>query len=245
MTRYLIEVAYKGTAFRGFQSQKEGITVQGEINRAIGTVLKTAIETTPSSRTDAGVHAHQNFLHVDLDTSIPPSLLYNANAVIHEDIVIRRFIPIASDIHARFNATGRSYSYHIIQSKNPFLKETAYFFPFKLDLDAMQQATQILFKHIDYTSFSKRHTDVFTFNCEIQQAEWFVTDEELLFKITANRFLRGMVRAIVGTLLQVGRNKISVNNFEDIILAKDCQGADFSAEAKGLFLEKVHYPFLP
>lgn len=242
MPRYLIEVAYKGTAFKGFQSQPNQITVQGEVDRAIQTICRSEITSYPSSRTDAGVHAHQNFLHADIDFSFTSKTIYNLNAIVHPDIVIQHVSPVSDEFHARFDALARTYSYHIIQSKQPFLKETSYYFPFALFEDEMNNATALLTTHTDFTSFAKRHSDVFTHQCQIEYAYWERKGPELILHIKANRFLRGMVRAIVGTLLQVGRKKISISDFNAIILAQDCTLADFSAEAKGLFLERVHYP---
>lgn len=244
MARYFIEVAYKGTVFQGFQSQLQGLTIQGEVNRALAVVLKQDIQTTGSSRTDAGVHANQNYLHLDIDIPLKDSFLYSANAVIHPDIVLKQILPVSSDQHARFDASGRSYSYHIITEKNPFLRDFAYYFPFKLDHDRMQEAGTFLFDYHDFESFSKKHTDVHTFLCTITEARWEFDTNEIRFLVSSNRFLRGMVRAIVGTLLQVGRKKLTTSNFKEIIEQKDCTRADFSAEAKGLFLERVHYPFI-
>lgn len=242
MQRYFIDVAYKGSRFQGFQIQQNGKTIQGEVNKALETLLRQPVETTTSSRTDAGVHAHQNYLHLDLETNLPSSVIYNLNALLDQDIVIHRIQPVESHYHSRFHATARSYSYHIIQQKNPFLKETAYYFPFKLNKEAMTEAASFLLKHDSFECFAKKHSDVHTFRCNIFQASWHETKEELIFRITSNRFLRGMVRAIVGTLLQVGREKITPKEFEQIILNKNSSQADFSAEAKGLFLEHVYFP---
>lgn len=242
MARYFIEVAYKGTSFAGFQAQPNQLTIQGEINHALSTLFKISIDTTTSSRTDAGVHAYQNFLHVDINLPIPKRILYSLNAIVHEDIAIRNIYRVADTMHARFDASARKYAYYIYQQKNPFYKENAYFFPFTLDTNAMQTATQYILGKHDFTSFSKKHTDVNNFYCDIQDAYWEMDNDMLIFHVQANRFLRGMVRAIVGTLLQVGRKKISPADFLSIIQSKDCSRADFSAVGKGLFLEKVIYP---
>ncbi len=243
MPRYFIEIAYKGTVFNGIQIQLAGLTVQGEINRALSTIFKQEILTTTASRTDAGVHAQQNFLHFDIEQAIPNSLLYSMNAILHGDIVVKNIIAVGEEAHARFDAIGRKYLYYVTAQKNPFCKETAYYFPFLLDIEKMNQAATTLLQHHDFTSFSKRNTEVKTNNCSIAYAFW--TQEEngmLCFTIEANRFLRGMVRGIVGTLLQVGRGKLTIPEFEEIILSKDCTLADFSAEAQGLFLHRVIYP---
>lgn len=243
MPRYFVEVSYKGTAFRGFQIQDNGITVQGEINRALSIIFKEEIQTTTSSRTDAGVHARQNFLHFDVVQEFSGRLIYNLNAIIHDDILIRSIYLVPESAHARFDATSRQYSYRIINEKNPFKKEFAYFYPFPLDIERMNEAAIALLSTSDFSSFAKRHSDVNNFNCNLSVAHWNQTDDgQLIFKVQSNRFLRGMVRALVGTQLLVGRKKISLNDFQAIILARDCTHSDFSAPAHGLFLEKVNYP---
>ena len=241
MARYFIEVAYLGTSFNGFQIQDNQLTVQGEINRALSLILKQAIQTTTSSRTDAGVHAYQNFLHFDTEKPLSTKTIYSMNAIVHADLVIKNIYAVASDNHSRFDATGRKYSYHVIQEKNPFLKETSYFFPFAIDVELMNEAAKLLIGKFDFTSFSKRNTDVNNYFCTIELAYWEVHKNYLTFHIQSNRFLRGMVRAIVATLLQVGRKKISIQDFQSIIDSKDCTKADFSADGCGLFLEEVKY----
>jgi tRNA pseudouridine38-40 synthase len=241
MARYFIEVAYLGTSFNGFQIQDKQLTIQGEINRALSLVLKQEIQTTTSSRTDAGVHAYQNYLHFDTDKQITTKTIYSMNAIVHKDLVIKNIYIVESSNHSRFDATGRKYSYHVIQEKNPFLKETAYFFPFPIDVELMNEAAQLLIGKFDFTSFSKRNTDVNNYYCTIELAYWENQKHSLTFHIQSNRFLRGMVRAIVATLLQVGRKKISIQDFQSIIDSKDCTKADFSAEGCGLFLEEVKY----
>lgn len=242
MFRYFLEFAYKGTKFNGLQTQLKGITVQDEINSTLQIFLKTKIETTTSSRTDAGVHALQNFLHFDTDLKISDAVLYNLNAIVHQDIVFKKITLVSSRAHSRFDATQRKYAYHIIQKKNPFFKEIAFFYPFHLDIDLMNQAAEFLLKYNQYKAFSKKHTDVKTFECNITTAYFEVKEEEIIFHIVSNRFLRGMVRGIVGTLLQVGRKKITPLEFEEIIIREDSSRVDFSTPALGLFLEKVSYP---
>ena len=241
MARYFIEVAYLGTSFNGFQIQDKQLTIQGEINRALSIVLKQEIQTTTSSRTDSGVHAYQNYLHFDTDKQITTKTIYSMNAIVHKDLVIKNIYIVESSNHSRFDATGRKYSYHVIQEKNPFLKETAYFFPFPIDIELMNEAAQLLIGKFDFTSFSKRNTDVNNYYCTIELAYWENQKNSLTFHIQSNRFLRGMVRAIVATLLQVGRKKISIQDFQSIIDSKDCTKADFSAEGCGLFLDEVKY----
>ncbi len=242
MPRYFIETAYKGTHFKGFQIQLNAPSIQGEINKALKTILKEEIQTTTSSRTDAGVHALQNYLHFDTEIELPPSIIYNMNSILHQDIVVKNLMQIHDAAHSRFDAIGRDYAYHIVSSKAPFLRETTYFLPFTLDLELMSKAAKILHAHTHFESFCKRNTDVKTFECRISTSFFERKDEEIIYHVSSNRFLRGMVRAIIGTLILVGRKKISVREFEEIILSRDCNNADFSAPAHGLFLERVHYP---
>lgn len=242
MPRYFIEVAYKGTNFKGFQIQERLNTIQGEINQALSILLKINIESTTSSRTDAGVHAYQNYLHVDCSHENLAGLTYNLNAILPYDIVIKNIIQVETDSHARFDATSRSYVYFITQKKNPFIQESAYYYPFSLDIDLMNQGAAIFLKHQDFTSFSKKNTDVKTFICSLKNAYWQQNEDTLSFHVESNRFLRGMVRAMVATLLKLGRHKLTIAEFEQIIIQRDCVMADFSAVAKGLFLEKVNYP---
>lgn len=245
MPRYFIEVAYKGCRFNGFQVQQDkGITIQGEINRALGVFFKEEIQTTTSSRTDAGVHALQNFLHWDTQrNSLPPKTIYALNAILHPDLAIRNIFPVADTAHSRFDALSRKYAYHISSFKNPFKQDICFHYPFKLQEDLLAQTAELLKKHSDFTSFSKRNTDVKSFLCRIEESYWERLDEfNIVYHVCANRFLRGMVKALVGTQLQVARGKMSLSEFEQVILAKDCTRADFSPPSKGLFLEQVIYP---
>jgi tRNA pseudouridine38-40 synthase len=242
MPRYFIEVRYKGTQFSGFQIQDKGVTIQGEINRALQILLKTEIITVTSSRTDAGVHASQNFLHIDLQQPFNPKLLYNLNALLPADIVVVGIYPVNEHSHSRFDAMARDYVYHIIYHKDPFRREFSYFYPFPLDLELLQKASQILCETSDFTSLSKRHTDTHTNICRLHYAKWVEQDQMLTFNVSANRFLRGMVRAMVATQLQVGRGIITLEQFQQILELKDCTKADFGAPAHGLFLDRIHYP---
>jgi tRNA pseudouridine38-40 synthase len=242
MPRYFIELAYKGGAFSGFQAQENELTIQGELDKALQILFKQSIVTTTSSRTDAGVHAYQNFLHWDIESPIPTSTIYSLNSILHQDIVIKNIFLVSDSAHARFDATGRKYAYHISFSKNPFLKDSSYHFPFHIEVEKMNQAACLLKNHTDFTSFSKKKTDVKTFNCSIIESYWEQKDNNhIIYHVQANRFLRGMVKALVGTQLLVGRGKINLEDFEQIILSKDCTQADFSPPSYGLFLEKVIY----
>ncbi len=241
MQRYLLEVAYKGTAYKGFQKQPKTITVQSEVEKALSVLYQQAIELTGSSRTDAGVHALQNFFHFDTEISIESKQLYNLNAILPADIVVKNITPVSDAFHCRFSATSREYAYHIYRHKNPFLRDRAYYYPFSADIKMLQEAAQLLLTYTDFTTFSKRNTQVKTNNCNIMAAQWKSTDDELIFIIRANRFLRGMVRGLTGTMLKVGRGLISPEVFKQIIESKDCSRADFSVPPQGLFLAAVNY----
>lgn len=250
MPRYFLEVAYKGTAYSGFQSQQNANTVQAEIEKAYQIIYKSKLSITGSSRTDTGVHARQNFFHFDSmlplllesNTEKEPRFIYKLNAILPADIVIKSIKEVSSDAHCRFDAINRQYNYYIYRHKDPFLKDIAFFFPYKLNIEKMQQAAAILKEYTDFTSFSKRNTQVKTFICNIQESNWLLEDNCLIYNVKANRFLRGMVRALTATMLKIGRGKISIDEFRTIIEAKDCTKASFAAPAHGLFLIQVNYP---
>jgi len=243
MPRYFIEVSYKGTHYSGFQKQQNANSVQAELGKALEIFYRQKFELTGSSRTDAGVHALQNFFHFDTDAQVDDGS-YNLNAILPDDIVVKRIFPVADEAHCRFNAISREYHYSIYQTKNPFLLGRAYYVPYTLDIALLQAAAKEIKNHTDFTSFSKRNTQVKTFDCTIYQSEWIEQDDCFVYKVKANRFLRGMVKGLVGTMLLVGKKKISLEEFRAIIRAKDCTKADFSVSADGLFLIKVAYPEL-
>jgi tRNA pseudouridine38-40 synthase len=240
MPRYFLEVAYKGTNYAGFQIQQNANTIQAEVEKALQIFYKQAFQLTGSSRTDAGVHAYQNFFHFDTELSIPNNL-YHLNAILPADIVIKNISPVNDNAHCRFDAKSREYQYHISQAKNPFNDQYAYYFPYKLNVDNLNQAAQLILNNIDFSSFSKKNTQVYTHNCTIVQSHWKLNNNELIYTVKANRFLRGMVRGLVATMLQVGKGKISIQEFQQIIKSKNPTQADFSAPAHGLFLVKVQY----
>jgi tRNA pseudouridine38-40 synthase len=242
MPRYFLEVSYKGTNYSGFQLQKNANTIQAEVEKAFGILHKEKISVTGSSRTDAGVHSVQNFFHFDFEGIINPHFIYKMNAILPNDIVVKHLIPVQSDAHCRFDAISREYNYYIYRHKNPFLEEKAFFSPYKLDIEKLQQAASVIKEYKDFTSFSKRNTQVKTFICNIGISEWISKDDYLIYHIKANRFLRGMVRGLTATMLKVGRNKLSLDDFRRIIIAKDCTKASFSVPAHGLFLLSVRYP---
>jgi tRNA pseudouridine38-40 synthase len=242
MSRYFLEVSYKGTNYSGFQSQENANTVQAEVEKAFKILQKQEVILTGSSRTDSGVHALQNFFHFDFEGKVHPQFAYKINAILPADIVVKNIIPVAPDAHCRFDAIAREYNYYIYRHKDPFLKDRAFYFPYKLDLEKMQQAAAIIMDYQDFTSFSKRNTQVKTFNCTILKSNWLHHDNTLIYNVQANRFLRGMVRALTATMLKVGRGKLSLDEFRHIIEQKDCTKASFAVPGHGLFLSSVQYP---
>jgi tRNA pseudouridine38-40 synthase len=243
LQRYFLELMYKGTGYSGFQVQKNAPnTVQEAIEKAFAILQKQVVTMTGSSRTDAGVHALQNFFHFEFEGSINGHFKYKMNAILPKDIVVKNIYPVQPEAHCRFDAIARSYNYHIYRNKNPFLSDRAHYFPYALDIEKMQEAAAILKLYTDFTSFSKRNTQVKTFLCAIAESEWRQDGEQMIYHVKANRFLRGMVRGLTGTMLQAGRNKISIEQFKKIIEARDCRLADFSVPGHGLFLTKVEYP---
>ncbi len=242
--RYVLELSYKGTNYHGWQIQKNAHTVQAEINNGIQTLLKQPVETIGSGRTDTGVHAEEQFLQFDFDEKFDASkFIFRLNAILPPDIFIKNIYAASDDFSVRFNAIQRSYVYKISLTKNPFLKDICcFYFKQMPDVELMNKAAKILLQHTDFQSFSKYHTAVNHFDCTITIAYWEIQNEMLTFHISANRFLRGMVRTIVGTLLEVGQKNISIEDFEQIILKRDRIFAKASVPPQGLFLSKVKYP---
>lgn len=243
MPRYFIELAYKGTHYSGFQVQQNANTIQSEVEAALKVIFKIDIHLTGSSRTDAGVHAKQNFFHFDVLHPIPEpeKRLYNLNAVLPDDIVINNLFRVDDEAHCRFDAVYREYQYFIYQSKDPFLKDRAWYYPYQIDMDKMQQAAAILYNYTDFTSFSKKNTQVNNFHCTVHLSEWQQSGNQIKYTVRANRFLRGMVKGLVGTMIRVGTGKLSIEAFENVIKARDCSKADFSVPSHGLFLMQVHF----
>lgn len=244
--RYFLEFAYNGTHYHGWQLQPDAISVQEVLTKALSTLLRTPIELVGAGRTDAGVHARQMYAHFDLDVLFDKdSLLKRMNSYLPEDIAVFDIHLVADDAHARFDATARTYDYHIHQFKDAFCNSGSFYHFRPLNVELMNQAAQILFEYEDFECFSKTHTDVFTFNCTIYKAHWTVLpDNKLVFTVSANRFLRNMVRAIVGTLVSVGLEKITLDDFRTIIESKNRGQAGFSVPGKGLYLTQVSYPYL-
>ena len=237
--RYFIEFAYKGTAYHGSQVQPNGITVQSVLQDAFFTILRTPVALTFAGRTDAGVHAEQMFAHFDLDDTPPTA--ERLNRLLPDDIAVRRIFPVADDMHARFSALSRTYEYRIATTKSPFTRDIRTFVPSPLDYEAMNEATRLLLGKHDFASFCKVHTDVKTTVCTITQAYWRQDAEGAVFTVTADRFLRNMVRAVVGTLFEIGRHKCSPDDLSAVIASLSRQAAGQSAPPQGLFLTAVRY----
>jgi tRNA pseudouridine38-40 synthase len=242
MPRYFLSVGYLGTKYAGSQVQENGLTIQGELERALSVVRRQSIALTGSSRTDAGVHARRNFYHFDMDEPLVGDLVYQMNAVLPSAIAVLDFIPVNEEAHCRFDAIGRKYVYRIHTFKDPFMHDRGWFYPYPMDLALLNEAALLIEGEHDFTSFAKRNSQVHTHNCTIMQANWVKEDGVYTFSIQGNRFLRGMVRGLVATMVKVGRGKISVPEFHQILQSKDCTQADFSAPPQGLVLEDVIYP---
>lgn len=243
--RYFIEFAYNGKNYCGWQSQPHSPSVQETLNNALSLLLRKEIDVTGAGRTDTGVHARQMYAHFDFDTVLDSgSLTQKINSFLPKDIAVYRFIPLHDSAHARFDATARTYEYHIHTFKDAFIHEGSWYNFHPLDVELMNSAAALLPDYTDFKCFSKTNTDVKTFNCKITEARWEQLGTHLVFTITADRFLRNMVRAIVGTLVNIGLGKIMVDDFKQIIESRDRSRAGFSVPAHGLYLTKVEYPYI-
>ena len=243
--RYFLEFAYKGTNYHGWQYQPNASSVQETLNKALSTLYKTEIDLVGAGRTDTGVHAKQMFAHFDLDFEIDvPHYIHKLNSFLPADIAILNIHLVTDDNHARFDATKRTYEYHIHNTKEVFSADTSWHYHNQLNIELMNEACKELFNHTDFECFSKVHTDVNTFNCKIMEAHWQQNGNKLIFTIAADRFLRNMVRAIVGTMVNIGLEKVSLQEFQQIIESKDRNKAGFSVPAHGLYLTNVEYPYL-
>ena len=242
MNRYFLELAYKGTAYSGFQVQDNANTVQGELQKAMSVFFRKEFELTGSSRTDSGVHARQNYFHFDSDLIIPAGSVYNLNAILPGDITVKGIYEVSPEAHCRFDAVAREYRYCIYRQKDPFMADRGWLYSYPLDISLLLAAAEIIKEYTEFSSFSKRNTQVKTFQCEITVSEWLVEENKsLVYRVRGNRFLRGMVRGLVATMLKVGRGQIALSELREIFEAKDCTRADFSAPPQGLFLEAVEY----
>ena len=240
--RYFIELSYNGKNYHGWQIQPDAISVQEKINNALSTVYQKDIQIVGAGRTDTGVHASQMFAHFDIDKLIDDNLEFKLNSILPNDIFIKAIFLVDDEKHARFDALSRSYEYKIWLGRNPFLLDFSWqIHSQKPNIALMNEAAKLLLDYEDFESFSKVKTDVHTFNCNVTEAFWIQKENQLTFHISANRFLRNMVRAIVGTLLDVGLEKISISDFKNIIESKNRSNAGLSVPAKGLFLTQIKY----
>ena len=243
--RYFIKFSYNGTNYHGWQYQPNALSVQETLSKALSVVLSSDINLMGAGRTDTGVHAKEMFAHFDIDTLIDThSCIHKLNSYLPKDISIHDIILVHDDAHARFDAQKRTYEYHINTFKDVFAENLSWYYHKELDIHSMNHACKMLLQHSDFECFSKVNTDVNTFNCKIFEAYWKKENSNLIFTISADRFLRNMVRAIVGTLINVGLHKITVEDFNTIIENKNRSDAGFSVPAHGLYLTKIEYDFL-
>lgn len=241
MLRYFIEVAYKGTRYSGFQVQQNALTIQSEIEQAYSVLQRQPVTLTGSSRTDAGVHALQNYFHFDVAAPVHPQFVYKMNAILPPDIVVKALHLMPADAHSRFDATSRAYNYRIYQYKNPFLKGVGYYYPYKLNFELMQMGAALVKEQTNFFAFSKTNTQVKNFNCKIITSEWVQAAEDVyIYSIEGNRFLRGMVRLLTASLLKIGRGHLTLKAFESFFTTDTKCG--LSVPADGLFLKAVNYP---
>jgi len=245
--RYFIYFSYFGKNYHGWQKQPNATSIQEKLTETLSLLLKSEIEIVAAGRTDTGVHAKEMYAHFDLNRDITEefySITKRLNSFLPKDIAVFGFYRVSDDAHARFDATKRTYQYYIHLKKDVFNCDFSWYFRRNLDIIQMNKSCQILLKHTDFQCFSKSNTDVFTYDCKLYDAFWKEEGKNLVFTITADRFLRNMVRAIVGTLIEVGTYKISIEQFEEIIKSKDRRKAGFSVPAHGLYLTKIKYPYI-
>lgn len=245
MPRFFIEVAYKGTNYAGFQKQDNANTIQAELEKALEIYFREIFSLTGSSRTDAGVHARQNYFHFDSE-KVPilkeySKISYHLNAILPSDIVVKSVFPVKEDAHCRFDALSRTYQYYIYQSKDPFLSEMAWYYPYNLDIGILQDCARQLMNYTEFEAFSKRNTQVYTYNCNILSSEWTISKNSLVYNVTANRFLRGMVKGMVGTMLKIAHKKQSIDQFTQIIQSKNSSLTNFAVPSHGLTLMRVNF----
>jgi tRNA pseudouridine38-40 synthase len=244
--RYFAELSYDGTGYHGWQRQPNGVSVQQVLEDAMSLLLRKDVKLTGAGRTDTGVHAREYFAHFDLPDQLDPDaavkLVFKLNSFLPGDIAIRRIFSVGPLIHARFSATARTYKYYVSRVKNPFRVPYSYFIHGDIDVALMNEGARMIMETDDFTSFSKVDTDTRTNLCRVTYAQWELIDDELVFTITANRFLRNMVRAIVGTLLNIGRHRTGLDDLSGIIAGKNRSEAGDSVPAGGLHLVKIEYP---
>ncbi len=241
--RYFIEVAYIGLHYAGFQIQNNAITIQQLLQEALFTITKETINLTGSSRTDAGVNAYQNFFHFDSEIIFTLKHQYSLNAILPSSIVVKSIKQVQHDAHSRFFATSRSYQYKIITTKDPFQFQKAYFFPFPMQTNLLTQVANLYTINTYYKNFSKTNAQVHTYNCTILNANWQFQNNNIIFNVQANRFLRGMVKALVGTALQVALGKYTINDIQQLFINEfPTKPAIFTPPGYALYLQNVHYP---
>jgi tRNA pseudouridine38-40 synthase len=241
MPRYFLSVRYMGTRYAGSQVQENAMTIQGELEKAMAILFREKVPLTGSSRTDAGVHAAKNFFHFDWEREIEGDPVYQLNAILPADIAVLEMALVSPGAHCRFDALAREYEYRVYNSKDPFTADRGWFYPYPLDLDLLNLAAVTILGTHDFTSFAKRNTQVHTHQCTIMKSEWSLDQGGYTYKVKGNRFLRGMVRGLVATMTRVGRGRITVEEFGQILVSGDCTQADFSAPAQGLLLSDVLY----
>lgn len=247
MPRYFLHLAYKGTGYHGWQIQPNAITVQESLNNALSTLLRTPIETTGCGRTDTGVHATSFVAHFDCNNEIPDlsKLVFQTNAILPTTIRLYQLKKVHPDAHSRFDANRRAYSYYIFQSPDPFFQDYSWFYPRTLDLDSMNQAAQYCLGTRDFSCFGKSGGQQITNNCTISDCTWQPISKGIHFNVQANRFLRGMVRAMVGTFIDIGLGKMSLGSFSEVLESGNRSDAGQSVPPQGLFLEEVSYDYFP
>lgn len=246
--RYFAELAYQGTSYHGWQNQPDKTSIQQTLEQAFSTILGTAIEVVGCGRTDAGVHARQYYIHFDYTGVFPREFLRRLNKFLPNDIAVFRIFEVGPEAHARFDASHRAYEYHIDFVKNPFHIDTAYFYPFAARPDAakMEQAAKLLLDYEHFFTFCKAHTDAKTMRCDLRRAEWEGSPEEgsMVFHIASDRFLRGMVRLIVGMCLNVGTGKVALEEVRQAMEQQQWLKKSWSAPPEGLYLTDIRYPFV-
>ena len=237
-----MQCSYFGKNYHGWQRQPRDLSVQEVMEDRLGTLLGGQVDIVAAGRTDAGVHARKMVAHFDWEAPLQADLKYRLNAFLPEDIAVQEIRPVRPEAHARFDATSRTYEYRLVQQKDPFEQETAHYLGIPLDFRAMNEAAAILLEFEDFKAFSRLHSDVKTYICKISRAGWSPEGSSWVFTITADRFLRNMVRAVVGTLLQVGKGTLNAEGVKSIIKSRDRSRAGASVPAKGLYLTEITYP---
>jgi tRNA pseudouridine38-40 synthase len=241
MRRYFLEVCYHGKAYSGFQVQDNAPSIQQALEKALMILTRQEVKLTGSSRTDAGVHARQNYFHFDTSFPFTDRHIYNINSLLPSDIAVNSLISMPNDAHCRFDAVARVYQYTLYQRKDPFLVETAYHYPYPLDERLLAQAAQSIVGTHDFSNYCKRNTQVKTFICDISESGWSNGSNNWTFRIRGNRFLRGMVRGLVGTMLKVGTGRVGLQDFKNSLDHHPSSIVDFAVPGKGLMLERVEF----